>query len=102
MSDSNAAECWRLNVAAVLLRLKPAGERDLIHRIKAHSAETPVVLLASAKRMSSVDAPAELMMKKGAYAPAELLERIRLLLTKRRGPRRTAPPSELAHDRPAC
>jgi hypothetical protein len=27
-------------------------------------------------------------MKKGTYAPAELLERIRLLLVKRRGPRR--------------
>jgi hypothetical protein len=32
--------------------------------------------------------PADVFLPKGMYAPAELLERIRLLLVRKRGPRR--------------
>jgi hypothetical protein len=46
------------------------------------------VLLGSNLRNYHTDAPVELLLHKGAYAPAELLEHIKLLLVKRRGPKR--------------
>jgi DNA-binding response OmpR family regulator len=83
--------------------LPDAPSYELVHRIKALSAEVPVVLLSSHKRVIPTDAPADLLLSKGTYAPAELLERIRLLLIKRRGPRRAASaPAALARRAPAC
>lgn len=68
----------------------PAGE--LARRIKELAPGTPVILLSTPKWAFHTDAPVDLILKKGAYTPAELLERIRLLLMKRRGSRRAAPP----------
>jgi hypothetical protein len=62
----------------------------LAKRTKALSPEVPVVLLSAQKWAFHTDAPVDLLLRKGTYAPAELLERIRLLLVKRRGPRRAA------------
>jgi two-component system, OmpR family, response regulator CpxR len=73
--------------------LPDAPSPDLVSRIKEHSAEIPVVLLSSHKRVAHGDIPADLLLRKGSYAPAELLESIRLLLMKRRGPRRATSPS---------
>ena len=83
--------------------LPDAPSPELVRSIKACSAEIPVVLLSSHKRVFHTDAPVDLLLRKGTYAPAELLERIRLLLMKRRGPRRAAaPPTALEHRAPAC
>ena len=62
---------------------------ELVQRIKSHSAEMPVVLLTCSKRPVSVDAPVDLLLRKDC-ASAELLERIRLLLAKRRARRNGA------------
>lgn len=56
--------------------------------VKSSSPEVPVVLLGNKLRNYHTDAPVELLLRKGAFTPAELLEHIRLLLVKRRGPRR--------------
>jgi DNA-binding response OmpR family regulator len=83
--------------------LPDAPSPELVRSIKACSAEIPVVLLSSHKQVFHTDAPVDLLLRKGTYAPAELLERIRLLLMKRRGPRRAAaPPAALEHRAPAC
>lgn len=66
---------------------------ELVKRIKALAPEIPVVLLSAQKWAFHTDAPVDLMLKKGSYAQAELLERIRQLLVKRRGPRRATPPT---------
>jgi DNA-binding response OmpR family regulator len=71
--------------------LPDAPEAELARRIKALSPEVPVVLLSPQTRAFHTDAPVDLLLKKGTYAPAELLERIRVLLVKRRGPRRAVP-----------
>jgi DNA-binding response OmpR family regulator len=68
--------------------LPDAPPPELVTRIKAHSSEIPVILLSSHKRIAHADLPADLLLRKGSYSQAELLERIRLLLVKRRGPRR--------------
>jgi DNA-binding response OmpR family regulator len=71
--------------------LPDASAAVLVKRIKSHSPELPVILLSSPLRALDTDAPADLLLKKGSYAPAELLEGIRILLVKRRGPHRAMP-----------
>jgi two-component system, OmpR family, response regulator CpxR len=60
----------------------------LIEGIKAMSPGTPAILLSGKVRIYDRDTPADVFFPKGMYAPAELLERIRLLLVRKRGPKR--------------
>ena len=68
--------------------LPDASAAELVGRIKSISPVIPIVLLSGPKRAFHTDAPVDLLLRKGTFAPAELLERIRLLLVKRRGPHR--------------
>lgn len=58
-----------------------------IEQIKAFSPQTPVILLPSKARFYDRDVRADVFLPKGMYAPAELLERIRMLLVRKRGPK---------------
>jgi CheY-like chemotaxis protein len=60
----------------------------LIDEIKAISPETPAILLSGKVRIYDRDTKADVFLPKGMYAPAELLERIRVLLIRKRGPKR--------------
>jgi|SRR5215472_9611335 len=60
----------------------------LIEEIKAISPRTPAILLSGKVRIYERDTQADVFLPKGMYAPAELLERIRLLLVRKRGPNR--------------
>ena len=60
----------------------------LIQEVKAISPETPAILLSGKIRIYDRDTQADVFLPKGMYAPAELLERIRLLLIRKRGPKR--------------
>jgi len=61
----------------------------LIEEIKTLSPETPAILLSGKVRLYDRDTRADVFLPKGMYAPAELLERIRLLLVRKRGPKRS-------------
>jgi CheY-like chemotaxis protein len=61
---------------------------QLIQKIKELSPETPAILLSSKVRTFDGDSRADVFLSKGMYAPAELLERVRLLLIRKRGPKR--------------
>ncbi|HYL12287.1 MAG TPA: response regulator [Terriglobales bacterium] len=61
----------------------------LIQDIKAISPQTPAILLSGKVRIYDRDTQADVFLPKGMYAPAELLERIRLLLVRKRGPKRS-------------
>jgi len=63
----------------------------LIQEIKALSPQTPAILLSGKVRVYDRDNQADVFLPKGMYAPAELLERIRLLLVRKRGPKRAHP-----------
>ena len=63
----------------------------LIEGIKAISPRTPAMLVSAKIRIYDRDMQADAFIPKGAGSPAELLERIRLLLVRKRGPRRTQP-----------
>jgi two-component system response regulator CpxR len=61
---------------------------QLIAAIKSLSPQTPAVLISSKVRIYNHESQADVFLTKGMYAPADLLERIRLLLVRKRGPRR--------------
>jgi two-component system, OmpR family, response regulator CpxR len=60
----------------------------LIQEIKKLSPQTPAVLISGRVKIYERDTQADLFLPKGMYEPAELLERIRLLLVRKRGPKR--------------
>jgi len=62
----------------------------LIDAIKTLSPQTPAILLSGKVRIYDRDTRADVFLPKGMYAPAELLERVRLLLVRKRGPKRSS------------
>ncbi|HEY2498445.1 MAG TPA: response regulator [Candidatus Angelobacter sp.] len=65
---------------------------ELVNKIKEISACTPAILFSGKTRFYEKDTCADLFLPKGMYAPIELLERIRLMLVKKRGPKRMMAP----------
>ena len=66
----------------------------LIDAIKAISPQTPAILLSGKVKLYDAETRADVFLPKGMYAPAELLERIRLLLVRKRGTKRPHSPVE--------
>ena len=62
----------------------------LIEEIKSLSPQTPAVLLSARSKVYERETHADVFLSKGMYEPADLLERIRLLLVRKRGPKRHA------------
>ena len=62
----------------------------LIEEIKSLSPQTPAVLISGHTKIYERETLADIFLSKGMYEPAELLERIRLLLVRKRGPKRQA------------
>lgn len=61
---------------------------QLIAKIKEASPATPAILISSKVRVYGHDSQADVFLTKGMYSPADLLERVRLLLMRKRGPKR--------------
>ena len=64
---------------------------ELVGKIKELSATTPAIIFSGKTRFYEKETRADLFLPKGMYAPIELLERIRVMLVKKRGPKRTTP-----------
>ena len=60
----------------------------LIEEIKNLSPQTPAVLISGRTKIYECQTLADVFLPKGMYEPADLLERIRLLLVRKRGPKR--------------
>jgi hypothetical protein len=52
------------------------------------SSETPAILFSGKIKVYEKDTRADIFLPKGMYAPVELLERIRMMLVKKRGPKK--------------
>jgi CheY-like chemotaxis protein len=61
---------------------------ELIDRIKTEAPHVPAILFSGKIKVYERDTRADVFLPKGMYAPAELLERIRVLLMRKRGPKR--------------
>lgn len=66
----------------------------LIEAVKAISPQTPAILLSGRIKICDRETQADVFLPKGMYAPAELLERVRVLLVRKRGPKRMQPQPE--------
>jgi len=62
----------------------------LIEQIKAQSPHTPAILFSGKIKIYDRDLRADVFLPKGMYAPIELLEKIRVMLIRKRGPKRSA------------
>jgi two-component system, OmpR family, response regulator CpxR len=60
----------------------------LVEEIKNLSPQTPAILFSGKTKIYEREMRADVFLPKGMYAPVELLERIRLLLIRKRGPKR--------------
>jgi two-component system response regulator CpxR len=65
----------------------------LVRKIKEISSITPAILFSGKTRVYEQDLHADIFLPKGMYAPIELLERIRIMLVKKRGPKRSPIPA---------
>src|SRR5882672_12603931 len=70
---------------------------QLIATIKNLSPQVPAILIASKVRIYDHESQADVFLTKGMYAPADLLERIRLLLVRKRGPKRMQHKTPIPH-----
>jgi two-component system, OmpR family, response regulator CpxR len=66
---------------------------ELVRKIKEISSTTPAILFSGKIRVYERDLHADIFLPKGMYAPIELLERIRVMLVKKRGPKRSPIPA---------
>jgi CheY-like chemotaxis protein len=66
---------------------------QLIEQIKTISPQTPAILLSGKVRLHDYNVRADVFLPKGMYGAAELLERVRLLLVRKRGPKRLVRPT---------
>jgi two-component system, OmpR family, response regulator CpxR len=96
LACSSAAETMNILAQSAVdlvlsnVELADSPSEEWVSRLPTLSAETPVLWLCGNRRPLRTDLPPEIVLRKGAYVPADLLERIRHMLMKRRGPRRTA------------
>lgn len=63
----------------------------LVAAIKDLSPETPAILFSGKIKIYEQNTRADVFLPKGMYAPVELLDRIRLMLVKKRGPKKSNP-----------
>jgi CheY-like chemotaxis protein len=70
---------------------------QLIATVKNLSPQTPAILISSKVRIYDHESQADVFLAKGMYAPADLLERIRLLLVRKRGPKRMQHKTPIPH-----
>jgi len=63
----------------------------LVERVKDLSPHTPVILLSGKVRGFEQETRADVFLSRNMCAPADLLERVRVLLIRKRGPKRVSP-----------
>ena len=101
ISCATAEEAWEIfkagGIDLVLSDFVLPGRdgQKLIEDIKNLSPQTPAILFSGKVKFYDRECRADLFLPKGAYAPMELLERIRLLLVRKRGPKRAILPAAI-------
>jgi CheY-like chemotaxis protein len=66
---------------------------EVVKMIKASSPDTPAIIFSGKIKIYDKDLHADVFLPKGMYAPTELLERIRLLTIRKRGPKKARVPA---------
>lgn len=93
-SGHEALECFKqggIDLVLTDLIMPGLDGHQLIEQVKTLSPQTPAILFSGKTKFYERDLRADVFLPKGMYAPLELLERIRLLLVRKRGPKRVMP-----------
>jgi two-component system, OmpR family, response regulator CpxR len=88
-----ALECFKKGGVDLLLtdlNMPGMDGAKLIQAVKIISPQTPAILLSGKNRLHDHNSQADVFLSKNMCAPADLLERIRILLIRKRGPKRAA------------
>jgi len=64
---------------------------EVVRQLKRKSPDTPAIIFSGKIKIYDKDLHADVFLPKGMLAPAELLERIRVLLVRKRGPKKQHP-----------
>jgi CheY-like chemotaxis protein len=64
---------------------------EVIRVLKELAPEIPMILISGKVKMYEKGTRADVFLPKGTYPAAELLEKIRMLLVKKRGPKKSVP-----------
>jgi CheY-like chemotaxis protein len=78
-------------IIADLMMPKMTGA-ELITHAKQIAPHLPTILFSGAVSHLAEQSSADVWLPKGTFAPAELLERVRIALIRKRGPKRSTPP----------
>lgn len=62
--------------------------RQLVERLKSMAGHVPMILLGNPQRMATELHAADLLLGKKSCSPVELLERVKLMSARKRGPRK--------------
>jgi len=88
--------CGGIDLLLTDLMMPKMNGVQLIDQVKAISPHTPALLFSGSVSACTEDHLADCWLPKGEFAPMELLERVRVLLIRKRGPKRYAIPRQLA------
>jgi len=64
---------------------------EMVYRMKEIAPEVPMMLLSGTVKAFDRACHADAFLPKGACSPVELLERIRVMIARKRGPKKAAP-----------
>ena len=90
-SGREAMELFREHTVDLVLSdlmMPDMNGAELVKQFKEASPETPAILFSGKIRTYEEGTHADIFLPKGSAAPLELLERIRLLLVRKRGPKK--------------
>ncbi len=90
-SGKDAIEIFRENPIDLVLSdlmMPDVNGAELVKQLKDLSPETPAILFSGKIRTYEEGTHADVFLPKGTAAPVELLDRIRLLLVRKRGPKK--------------
>jgi CheY-like chemotaxis protein len=62
---------------------------ELVHRMKAMHPDVPMILMSGCVKAYERASHADAFLPKGSCSPVEVLERIRLMVARKRGPKKT-------------
>jgi two-component system, OmpR family, response regulator CpxR len=74
---------------------------EMVRRMKDISPEVPMILISGSVRNFDRANRADAFLPKGASSPVEMLERIRVMIARKRGPRKVLRPVFAASEAPA-
>ncbi len=84
-------DCGRVDLVISDLVMPHCNGNDLIMQLKEIAPWVPAVLVSGSIKQFDPTTRADAFLPKGACSPQELLERVRVLLVRKRGPKKMTP-----------